>query len=376
MQRHDAPVESLAPGTRAALNITGADGAERGMLLARPNASATTTRFLTTLRPVRSLTDELTPRGAYHLHVGSGSWPVRIRLVDGSTCLIACSVPIPVQVGSRFILRETGRRAVVGGGRVLDPHPPRTGAELRRAGETMRAVVDAGADHIADALLKLRGTAQLADLDRDSGGGSPSSPFTTGTSAMTPATAADLVEAITSQAARFHQENRLRPGIPKAEVASSLGVDPEAVSLVVAGASGLVDDGATIREPSFEPGLSPAEERAWDQAQSLLNEGLAVPRASQLGVDTELLHALVRDGRLVRVTSDLVYLPAQIDAIRNALTGLPEEFTVADFRDLLGVTRRQAVPLLEWLDKQAITRRRGDLRTVLPMPDDDHPTTG
>jgi len=376
MQQHDAPVESLAPGSRAALNISGADSAERGMLLAGPNTVATTKRFLTTLRPVRSLGEELTGRGAYHLHVGSGSWPVRIRLLDESTCLVVSPAPIPAQAGDRFILRETGRRAVVGGGRILDPHPPHPGADLRRAAAALRAVLDTSVDDIADALLELRSTASLTDLDRDSGGGRPSTPFITGSSAMAPAAAADLLADMTSQANRFHRENRLRPGIPKAELASSLEVDSDTVTLVVAGATDLIDDGATIRIAGFEPGLSPAEERAWHEAKAILEESLGVPRASQLGMDAELLHALVRDGRLVRVAPDLVFLPAQIDAIRTALSDIPDEFTVAEFRDLIGVTRRQAVPLLEWMDKQSITRRRGDTRVLLPVTHDDKPTPG
>ena len=70
---------------------------------------------------------------------------------------------------------------------------------------------------------------------------------------------------------------------------------------------------------------------------------------SQLGLGTETFHSLLRDERLVRIDRDLVYLPEQIDAITALLPQLPNEFTVGDFRDALEVSRRQAVPLLEWL---------------------------
>jgi selenocysteine-specific elongation factor len=364
MQHHDAPADSLQPGTRAALNITGTDEVGRGMMLARPDAFATTNSFLGTLRQVRNLDEDLTARGAYHLHVGSGSWPVRIRLLEPDVCIVKSTQPVPIQAGDRYILRETGRRAVVAGGRVLDPHPAGSGRTLRQSAIQLREAVNQEPDRIADALLEVRGTASLLELHQDSGGGSATTPFATSREAMAPQAAARLVESVAKTTTDFHARNRLRPGIPKAELASSLGVTTESVAMVVAGSNTLVDDGATVRSVDFSPGLSAAEAAAWDTAQEALSADLAAPRASQLGLETELIHALVRDGRLVRIDADLVYLPQQVDRIKAALHKLPDEFTVADFRDHLGVTRRQAVPLLEWLDKQGITRRRGDLRSL------------
>jgi selenocysteine-specific elongation factor len=176
--------------------------------------------------------------------------------------------------------------------------------------------------------------------------------------------AADLLVAATRLVATFHNDNRLRPGMPKATLSSSLGVGADAINMLVSGAEDLIDDGATVRLASFEPGLTSAEQRAWDTAEGELRSSLAVPRASALGLNTELLHALVRDDRLVRVGDDLVYLPEQVAAIRDMLQRLEDGFTVAEFRDEVGVTRRQAVPLLEWFDKQGTTVRRGNGRVV------------
>jgi selenocysteine-specific elongation factor len=176
--------------------------------------------------------------------------------------------------------------------------------------------------------------------------------------------AADLLVAATRLVAAFHSDNRLRPGMPKATLSSSLEVGAEAINMLVSRAEDLIDDGATVRLVSFQPGLTTAEQQAWDTAKGELRSSLAVPRASALGLDTELLHALVRDGQLVRVRDDLVYLPEQVDTITDMLQRLEDGFTVAEFRDEIGVTRRQAVPLLEWFDKQGTTVRRGDGRVV------------
>jgi selenocysteine-specific elongation factor len=368
LQRHDSSVASLAPGTRAALNITGADAVARGDMLGRRGAFDSTTAFLAHVRPVRGLDEEISSRGAFHLHVGSGSWPVRLRVIgsdsSGVACLLRTGRPIPLQAGDRLIVRETGRRSVVAGGRVLDPRPPSDGRELRAAVPMLVEALNEGPDQVADALLRVRGTTTTQQLFRDSGGGTASSPFRTGDVVMAADAAEQLLETAVAAVAAFHQQNRLRPGIPKASLISSLGASSESLAMVVAGSTELTDEGATVRHVDFEPGLTALEQQAWDEAKAVLRSSMAVPRASQLGLDTELLHALVRDEQLVRVTDDLVFLPEQIAAIHAALQRVDGEFTVAEFRDLLGVTRRQAVPLLEWLDKQGITTRKGDTRVV------------
>ena len=365
LHHHDVAVSSVGPGSRAALNITGIDEADRGMLLTRGAVLSPTDHFLGGLRKVRSIEDDLTARGAYQLHVGTGSWPVQMRVLDPDLALIRSRSPIPLQVGDYFILRETGRKAIVAGGKVLDPRPAtRSGEALRESAALLRDVTGADADAVADALLEIRGTASLGELRLDSGGGEPSTPYVTNTAAMAPRAADELLERVTAESVEFHEANRLRPGIPKAELASTIGVDPEAISLVVAGSDRLIDDGATVRTAEFEPGLSSAEEEAWTLARQELNKGLAVPRATQLGLSAELLHALVRDEQLVRIDSDLVYLPEQVRAITETLGALSDRFTVAEFRDALAITRKQAVPLLEWLDKQGVTRRDGDVRTL------------
>ncbi len=94
----------------------------------------------------RYLDEPLTNRGAYHLHLGSGAWPVRLRLVEGSElegsgpAILQLSQPLPLKAGDRFILREVGRRAVVGGGRVLDPHPASRIPQVRPTTEILQAV--------------------------------------------------------------------------------------------------------------------------------------------------------------------------------------------------------------------------------------------
>ena len=368
LQSHDAAATELGPGTRAALNITGIEDTSRGSMLGKADAFRTTNRLLARVRTVRHLDGELPGRGAYHLHAGTGAWPIDLRILTlderDAAVLVRSRGEMPLHAQDRFILRETGRQAVIAGGMVLDPHPPREGAGLRAAAEVFSRIRIQTADDAAEALLEIRGSALLTDLSCDSGGGIPSSTFRAGNEVMAQGAAQELRDQLVSAVSRFHEENRLRPGIPKATLSSLLRVEPAVIRMVVAGSETISDDGATLRLAEFSPGLSPSEQQAWDRARATLAEGLAVPRASQLGLQPELLHALLRAEELQRIADDLVYLPGQVIEIESRLSQLPDEFTVADFRDLMGVTRRQAVPLLEWLDSRGVTVRHGDVREV------------
>jgi selenocysteine-specific elongation factor len=117
-----------------------------------------------------------------------------------------------------------------------------------------------------------------------------------------------------------------------------------------------------VSSTRHRPTLGAEAEAAWVKAESILREGLAVPAPGDLGLDRELLHRMIRDGRLIRVSDDLVFLPGQIDEIRDHLSQMTSPFTVAQFRDRTGLSRKYAVPILEWADREGLTIRRGDER--------------
>ncbi len=371
IQRHEIAVESVQPGSRSALNLAGIDKAtiERGSMLAAPGTFLATNRVLVDLRTVRSVDDSLTDRGAYQLHLGSGAWPVRLRLIEGGSptgtagALLRLDEAVPMTMGDRFVVRETGRRAVVAGGVVLDPRPGTARTHMVGALPALRASVDDEPSARATALLQLRGMESLATLSADSGGGVPTSGVLTETDAMSASRAVEVTGRILDMVVDFHHGNPLRPGIPKATIASTSKLPTALVGVLIDTSPDLIDDGATVRTVHFSGG--DVDDASWAEAKALLADGgLAAPRASSLGLPQELLHALVRRGRLVSIADDLVYLPEQVDEIIERLAELPEAFTVSDFRDALGMSRRQAVPLLEWLDAQGVTRRSGDTRTV------------
>jgi selenocysteine-specific elongation factor len=161
-----------------------------------------------------------------------------------------------------------------------------------------------------------------------------------------------------------HLENPLRPGMPLATLATHLGVAGELAEVVVDGSTDLVRKGPAVAAAGHEGRPSVEQDAAWDRARERLEEGLAVPPEGDLGLDAEMIAHLIREGELVRVGPGLVYRPQQLEEITNAMRELEGEFTVAEFRDQVGLSRKYVVPLLEWTDKEGLTSRRGDLRRL------------
>ena len=371
LQAHESERASIPAGTRAAAGIAGLDRGKvaRGSMLGMPGAWIPSARFLVTIRLARYVRRRLSRRGAYQLHLGSGAWPVRLvtagALGDEEVAVLRTERPVPVQMGDRFVLRDVGRRLIVAGGRVIEPVAPRKGRDARRAAGLLRPALDRGLARQATALLEWRGVEEPDALVAHSGGAVPRGAIEAGSVVMSPGHVAHLADRARQATARFHTENPLRPGIPKASLASGLGIDVDALAAVLGLAAGLEQRGSAVALEGFAPTLSEADEVEWQRIRDTLDAtGPTVPRLKELDVHPELLHALLREDRLVRISGDLVYLPAQVDALAARLVDLPSRFTVAAFRDATGLTRKYAVPLLEWMDRCGTTVRFGDERSI------------
>jgi selenocysteine-specific elongation factor len=367
MQSHEVDQDTVGPGTRTAANLAGIDRShlDRGTLLAPPDSIGMTDRFLALLRfPPRS-EDELSDRGAYHVHLGTMTVPARIRILKGQeipAVIVTTTSPIPLTMGDRFILRDTGRQHIVAGGPVLDPNPGQR-PSVGDVASLSSAVFGSPSDR-ADALIAVHESISVDELRRSSGGGAPSSVTAIGSTYFSPATFEERGRELTAAVDEYHDEYPLRPGLPKSEAIPRLGGNADLVIMLADAVPGLVEEGPVIRQQAFVPELTAAEVAEWDVTRSLLAGDLAVPRASTLGISDEVLHALLRSGDVVRIDADLVFLPDQVETITSRLSTLPDGFTVAMFRDEFGLSRRHAVPLLEWLDAQGWTRREGDGRSI------------
>jgi len=371
IQSHERVLDRVGPGNRTALNLVGMerDAIDRGSMLGREHEWFLTHRFMGTATTVRSLGSPIRERGAFHLHLGSGSWPARIRLLEGETLegtggvLIEVDTPLPVRWGDRFILREVGRKAVVAGGRVLDPDPPRKARNAASALGELRAATTA--EEAADALLAGRGAYPIDDLAAQTGGGSPNAALVSRKRVFSVAQVSLLLAAMAESVDGFHDANPLRPGIPKARLAEQIGVHADDLESLLGLTIELEETGAEVRRVGFGADLGDMDQQVWETALTVLGEaGFSPPRRIELELGLELEHALIRRGSVVEVSNELIYLPEVLDRIVEQARELSDGFTVADFRDALGITRKHAIPLLEWMDADGVTIRDGDGRRI------------
>ena len=374
LQSHERRIDRLQPGNRAAVNLAGIERADvgRGAMIGRIDDWRPTRALLADLSAVRSLGEPLRDRGSFHIHVGSGSWPVRLRLVDTgaleagrrATALVDLPSAIPVKAGDRLVLREVGRQAVVAGGRVLDPAPHGRLREVRRSVEPLRdAAWDP--DATAQTLLQVRGRGSLTEIAAHTGGGLIDAAVGVGDEVVSEDEAQRLMKAASALVAGYHEEHPLRPGMPAASLAEQLGASQALLEVLIGRSAGVTLEGASVRQSDFSGELGSAATEEWNRVREALDgAGPAPPRLGDLDIDAELLHARLRAGELIRVGSDFVYLPKELESIEERVRVLADGFTVANFRDALGVTRKHAVPLLEWLDAAGITQRMGDGRVV------------
>lgn len=363
LQSHEQELETVEPHRRVAVNLSGVGRTDitRGDMLGRSGDWLTTSRFVGTIRPARYV-EELANRGAYHLHIGSGSYPVRIRMLGSDLVVIDLPTPIAIAAKDRFILRDAGRRLVVGGGMVLVPDPPRT----RRFTPDLVAALTAATtpDQTAQALLGLRGTESIDRLSAHSGGGNPTDSVIASGFAMDPAAATDRTGRIVAVVEQFHTEFPLRTGVGVAELADRIGVSLPMLNVLVDLIDEVVIEGAVATTAGRTVAFSDVDQSEIDRVKdALLAAGTgAVPRLTELNLSPELLHAAVRAGTLVQVSSEFVYLPSQIDELSSAISSFAEPFGVSEFREAAGVSRKYAVPFLEWADNTGLTVRMGDKR--------------
>jgi selenocysteine-specific elongation factor len=182
---------------------------------------------------------------------------------------------------------------------------------------------------------------------------------------------------------KFHKENPLLPGMAREELRAKAGrrVRPEtfraALEELVARRK-IELAGEIVKRAGTEIALQPEEARAKEQIDAAFAAaGLAVPAVKEvlakLAVDArraeKLLQILLREQRLVRVTAELVFHRDALGELRERLRNFQKtrgpRITVPVFKELAGISRKYAIPLLEYLDRQGVTRRAGDERVIL-----------
>ena len=344
VQSHGERHDSIGPGNRVALNLVGVDHTElsRGDAVVKPAHWRPTARFDASLTVLASLDHVVSRRGAYAAYIGSGEFPVKLRvlgsqsLAPGGAGLVRLHLgtELPLLPGDRFVLRESGRDETVGGGEVLDVAPVRPAS---------KAQPDRGVDRVIDE----RGWVTADDLDALTG------------ERREPTVGAWVVSPTAFAATQASVRARVA-------AADEFGLDvatlDERERATVPTLEGVAVEAGRARPVAAKDPL--ADHPFLDV---LLKGGAAPP--DPIGIDKAQLREMVRR-KLVVERDGLYFHPSAIEVAARAAAKLlrdnPEGFTMSQFREALANTRKHAVPLATELDARGITRRRGEVR--IPGP--------
>jgi selenocysteine-specific elongation factor len=405
LQTHGHPVTSARAGQRTAVNLQGLERAAiaRGDVVGMPGTLVPSMLVDGTLELLKDAARPLRSRARVRFHVGTSEIMARAILLDrtelapgeASFARFRLEGQLVARPGDRFVVRSYSPVVTIGGGTLLDVDPPR----FKRKGPALvahltllqtgdpEAVLEEHVRHVGAAGVRLAtlagrvpfGPAQLKGLldalqaagrviavDRDW--------------FIHPESFARLSTLVVETLTAFHHAGPLKPGMSREELRSRAGSADERVFaflLSALGADGRVKtERDKVRLASHEVRLSPDQQRIVDRLEDdFLRAEAAPPSAEEalgragLGGDEEheLFQVLVQAGKLVRVKESLFFHARALDTIQTKLVALLRErkdIGPADIKDLLGISRKYAIPLLEFFDQRRVTARVGERRIL------------
>ena len=401
-------IERAVAGQRTAVNLAGIEHEEitRGMVLAPAGIFEATQRVDARIALLASA-PPLKNRARVHFHQGTAEAIAEVILLNDGGELkgggsafaqLRLDKPLLLLPGDRFILRRYSPVVTIGGGAVLDARAPRHKRkdaavapflgvlEHGTREEFLRALVEAAPRGLTLPEIvartgwieaETRATAdKLAAAKRATIlGGAPV--------VVAPVQAVTACAgAIRKAVETFHRANPLLPGIPKQELRARAGrarveMFEAALNDLVA-ARALVVTGDLVGQAGREIALSAEESRAKELIEREFEiAGLTVPDfasvLAKLPVDAaraqKILQILLREKVLVKISGDLVFHRNTLQRLREMLAKYRKErgarLPITAFKELTGITRKYAIPLLEHLDREQVTRRAGDERVIL-----------
>jgi selenocysteine-specific elongation factor len=401
-------VEHALAGQRTAVNLAGIEhtALRRGMSLAAPGKFRTTRRMDVRLELLAS-TPKLKQRSRVHFHAGTSETVAEVflhgqaELPPGQRALahLRLQQELLVLPGDRFIVRQFSPVTTIGGGEVLDAFARRpmardsgrvTFLETLERGDKVE-VLAAMTERAPLGLVFDETVARTGWLDRevrDIVEKAAASGRVRRVSAepllLVPAKLFDETrQKMAARVEKFHRENPLLPGMQREDLRSSLGRRVRAETFRAAleelvAQKKLELQGELVKRAGSAISLDPEEVRAKNQIETAFaGAGLAVPTVkevlSNLPVEAKraerILQILLREKNLVRVTPELIFHRDALAQLRSSLANYKktkgERISVPVFKEFTGITRKYAIPLLEYLDRERVTRRVGDERVIL-----------
>ena len=394
LQTHKIKRETVHPGSRVAVNLTGIDRAAlyRGQVVTLRGQILETKQIDVTYRHLRDADAPLRHNDAVKLFTGAAEMSARARVIgseqiapgESGWVQLALVEPVAVIRGDRFILRRPSPGATLGGGIILDPHAGRRHRRFRAdVIDRFRALSEGTPEDLVLNTLERLGPVQASILMEKAG--------LTATDALEPLRAliADgriidlgkwviatpawhaLGEKILAELESYHHDVPLRAGLEREALRSKLQCPPIVfnASLEKLSQEGQILEANTLLQlPQHRIEFTIEQEQSIIQLMSRFEkQGILSPSVKECKamVGDLVYYALVDLGQLKPVAEDVVYSADMYESLIGRLTQqLHQQGSISapEARDLLGTSRKYAIALLEHMDELHITQRSGDSR--------------
>lgn len=382
LEAYGSPVELAHPGQRSAIGLAGLERSaiRRGETLV---AGAVPWRPTTAVDAEIQLLPGAAPlRRQARVRVLLGTSEVLARVYPrpepAGVVRLALEAPLVARGNDRFVIRSYSPVTTIGGGRVLDPLPPRratwpdgiAGSDAERA----QALIERRPGGLSTGELPiLLGTApdaakSLLNKNRS---------IRTAGSLLVPALLLDrLTEAALRAVREFHRANPEAPGLSLETLRRGLSSPPEVVQAVTDSLikeQQLVPRDGTVALPDFRPKLAGTPEVMANILGIIESAGLEPPSVKeledQLGQEGLLavLRRMAGEGQVIAIETDRFFSTTSAQRFLETVRELAssEPLTPSRLRDRLGISRKYLIPLLEWADRSGVTRRVGDTRILV-----------
>jgi selenocysteine-specific elongation factor len=399
VQVHGKPADAAIAGQRTALNLAGASTEDltRGMMMALPDTFTATRRADVRLTFLASAPRPLRNRSRVHFHSNTMETVAGIslhnakELAPGTEAFARLKLPAAALLlpGDRFIIRQFSPVITIGGGTVLDAAPIPRQPDLA---DFLQVLSGGNRESILQRRIQRRAGISLAQLvaetgwRRDSIQTVLSSAFNkkqvhrVGDTLIDGVALAALQALILEAVAAFHKKNSLSPGIAKEELREQGKASPEVFAVALdqlAREQKIEITGDIVRLPGH--GVTMKDEEAESKKKiedAFATAGLKVPSLHEVlaGLKIDKVRAqkivtlLLREKSLMKISDDLVFHRTALDQLRRQIAAHKAKsptIDVAAFKDMTGVSRKYAIPLLEYLDRERVTKRVGDSRHIL-----------
>jgi selenocysteine-specific elongation factor len=392
LQTHKSKITTATPGSRVAANLVGVTTAQlqRGDMVTRPGWLRPASFLTVKLKMISYLQRPLRHGAEVSFHTLAAEAMAKVRLLEGDKlkpgdatwAQLALEKPLAVIEGDRYIIRSP--METLGGGSVIDARARRLRRFRPEVIENLRAREGGTAEEIVLALLETSQPLELpvliarSNLPADKAGPAVESLITRGSiiamgegGHRVLATASGwqrLGEKAVAALAEYHRRFPARSGMPKVELSTRLKlgnyINLALENLIKQGV--LAEDGGNIRLPDHRVQLTPAQQARIDGfLESLAQNPYAPP--GELIPEPDLLNILIEQGKAVKVSNNVVFSKTAYDEmLAKIITRInsQDKISLAEVRDMFATSRKYAQALLEYLDREKITRRVGDDRVL------------